>query len=60
VGEKGPELVRFGGGERVYNDRETAGLVGSKYEIHIHEAKSEDTTQAVLRAMKYAETMAAL
>ncbi|MEV0472323.1 transglycosylase SLT domain-containing protein [Streptomyces prunicolor] len=60
VGERGPELVRFGGGERVHNARETAGMMGPRYEIHIHEAKSEDTTQAVLRAMKYAEVMAAM
>ena len=60
VGEKGPELVNFGGGERVHNARETAELVGPRYEIHIHEAKSENTTQAVLRAMRYAEVMAAM
>jgi SLT domain-containing protein len=60
VGEKGPELINFNGGERVFTNRETAGMVGPKYEIHVHEAKAENTTQAVLRAMKYAETMAAL
>jgi SLT domain-containing protein len=60
VGERGPELVNFGGGERVYNARQTAEMVGPRYEIHIHEAKSENTTQAVLRAMKYAEVMAAM
>lgn len=58
VGERGPELVDFRGGERVYNSQETEGILsGRKYEIHIHEAKSEDSTQAVLRAMKYAEAM---
>ncbi|MYX26055.1 peptidase M23 [Streptomyces sp. SID8381] len=60
VGEKGPELVRFGGGERVDNARDTSRLLGPKYEIHIHEAKSENTTQAVLRAMQYAEVMAGM
>lgn len=60
VGEKGPELINFKGGERVFNDKETASMVGPRYEIHIHEAKAEDTTQSVLRALKYAETMAAL
>jgi SLT domain-containing protein len=60
VGERGPELVKFGGGERVYNAKETTGMMGPKYEIHVHEAKAENTTQSVLRAMKYAETMAAL
>ncbi|GAA0406188.1 transglycosylase SLT domain-containing protein [Streptomyces luteireticuli] len=59
VGERGPELVDFRGGERVYNNRDTHGLLGPRYEIHIHEAKAEDTTQAVLRAMQYAEAMMA-
>ncbi|MFI6684977.1 transglycosylase SLT domain-containing protein [Streptomyces sp. NPDC050485] len=57
VGEKGPELINFRGGERVYNNGETRDLLGSRYEIHIHEAKSEDTTQAVIRGLKYVETM---
>ncbi|WP_340376605.1 transglycosylase SLT domain-containing protein [Streptomyces sp. SS7] len=60
VGERGPELVNFNGGERVHNARQTAEIMGPRYEIHIHEAKSENTTQAVLRAMKYAEVMAAM
>ncbi|MFF3416817.1 transglycosylase SLT domain-containing protein [Streptomyces sp. NPDC002698] len=61
VGERGRELVDFGrGGARVYTNRETEGLLGPKYEIHIHEARSEDTSKAVIRAMQYAETMAAL
>ncbi|UFQ16415.1 MULTISPECIES: CHAP domain-containing protein [Streptomyces] len=59
VGEHGPELVNFRGGERVYNARRTEEMVaGRRYEIHIHEAKSEDTTAAVLRAMRTAEVMA--
>ncbi|MFM9464142.1 transglycosylase SLT domain-containing protein [Streptomyces scabiei] len=58
VGERGPELIDFSGGERVYNDQDTAGILGGKkYEIHIHEAKSENSTQAVLRAMQYAEAL---
>ncbi|WP_424214781.1 transglycosylase SLT domain-containing protein [Streptomyces sp. BI20] len=57
VGERGPELVNFRGGERVFNNAETQGMFGPRYEIHIHEAKSEDTTQAVIRALKYTETM---
>ncbi|MER6102401.1 transglycosylase SLT domain-containing protein [Streptomyces sp. NPDC001832] len=60
VGEKGPELINFKGGERVYNDKETASMMGPRYEIHIHEAKAENTTQSVIRALQYAETMAAL
>ncbi|MEH6373692.1 transglycosylase SLT domain-containing protein [Streptomyces sp. KLMMK] len=57
VGERGPELVNFRGGERVFNNGETRDLLGNRYEIHIHEAKSEDTTQAVIRGLKYVETM---
>ncbi|MFJ8699465.1 transglycosylase SLT domain-containing protein [Streptomyces ardesiacus] len=57
VGERGPELINFRGGERVHNATETAELMGPRYEIHIHEAKSENTTESVLRAMKYAEVM---
>ncbi|MFF4245224.1 transglycosylase SLT domain-containing protein [Streptomyces sp. NPDC001822] len=60
VGERGKELINFKGGERVFNAQDTAGMLGPRYEIHIHEAKAEDTTQSVLRALKYAETMAAL
>ncbi|QKW48870.1 CHAP domain-containing protein [Streptomyces buecherae] len=59
VGEQGPELVNFRGGERVYNARRTEELVaGRRYEIHVHEAKSENTTDAVLRALRTAEVMA--
>ncbi|MFJ2244852.1 transglycosylase SLT domain-containing protein [Streptomyces sp. NPDC087862] len=59
VGEHGAELVNFQGGERVYNARRTEQmLAGKRYEIHIHEAKSENTTEAVLRAMRTAEVMA--
>ncbi|MFH8346789.1 hypothetical protein [Streptomyces sp. NPDC018045] len=59
VGEHGPELVNFRGGERVYNSRKTEEMVaGRRYEIHVHEAKAENTTDAVLRAMRTAEVMA--
>ncbi|MFI5865848.1 transglycosylase SLT domain-containing protein [Streptomyces sp. NPDC051546] len=58
VGEKGRELVHFGGGERVYNNRETESLLsGKKYEIHIHEARNEPTAQAVMRALQTAEAL---
>lgn len=57
VGEKGRELVSFGGGERVYNNAETESLLGKKYEIHVHEAKSEPTPQAVMRALQTAEAL---
>ncbi|MCQ8774197.1 transglycosylase SLT domain-containing protein [Streptomyces telluris] len=58
VGEQGPELVDFRGGERVHDARKTQNLLGGRtVEIHIHEAKSESTTQAVLRALQYAEAM---
>ncbi|MEU6389960.1 hypothetical protein [Streptomyces sp. NPDC046939] len=58
VGEKGRELVAFNGGERVFNNRETEGLLnGKKYEIHVHEARTEPTPQAVLRALRTAEAL---
>lgn len=58
VGEKGRELVAFGGGERVFNNTDTEGLLnGKKYEIHIHEARNEPTPQAVLRALQTAEAL---
>jgi hypothetical protein len=58
VGEKGRELVAFGGGERVFNNRETEGILnGKKYEIHVHEARNEPTPQAVLRALQTAEAL---
>ncbi|MFE4513763.1 hypothetical protein ACFRMQ_06110 [Kitasatospora sp. NPDC056783] len=61
VGEHGPELVSFRGGERVHDSGDTRRMLqGKTYEIHIHEAKSEDTTSAVLRALQYAEVMSAM
>ncbi|MFB7027183.1 MULTISPECIES: transglycosylase SLT domain-containing protein [unclassified Streptomyces] len=58
VGEKGRELVAFGGGERVFNNQETEALLnGKKYEIHVHEARNEPTPQAVLRALQTAEAL---
>ncbi|MFD7336672.1 hypothetical protein ACFV98_11795 [Streptomyces violascens] len=60
VGERGPELVNFRGGERVYNAGETRDLLGPRYEIHIHEATAEDTTQAVIRGLQYVEAMYAV
>ncbi|MBD0739836.1 transglycosylase SLT domain-containing protein [Streptomyces sp. CBMA29] len=61
VGERGPELVNFGsGGARVYSNQDTMQMLNGpsrNYEIHIHEAKSEDTTQATMRALKYMENL---
>ncbi|MFJ8041214.1 transglycosylase SLT domain-containing protein [Kitasatospora sp. NPDC096147] len=58
VGERGREIVDFRGGERVYNNRDTEALLsGRKYEIHVHEAKHEDTTQATIRALQYMEAL---
>jgi SLT domain-containing protein len=58
VGERGRELVAFGGGERVFDNQETEGLLnGKKYEIHVHEARTEPTPQAVLRALQTAEAL---
>ncbi|MFC4501750.1 MULTISPECIES: transglycosylase SLT domain-containing protein [Streptomyces] len=58
VGEKGRELVMFGGGERVFDNRDTEGILnGRKYEIHVHEARTEPTPQAVMRALQTAEAL---
>ncbi|MFD8886421.1 transglycosylase SLT domain-containing protein [Streptomyces erythrochromogenes] len=58
VGEKGRELVQFGGGERVFNNQETEAMLnGKKYEIHVHEARNEPTAQAVMRALQTAEAL---
>ncbi|MCX4554138.1 transglycosylase SLT domain-containing protein [Streptomyces sp. NBC_01500] len=54
VGERGPELVNFKGGERVYNNGETQEMLGGGRAVNltINEAKSEDTTQAAIRAFR--------
>ncbi|MFF8367849.1 hypothetical protein ACF05W_03295 [Streptomyces lydicus] len=58
VGERGRELVAFGGGERVFNNAETESLLnGKRYEIHVHEARNEPTPQAVMRALQTAEAL---
>lgn len=59
VGERGAELVDFRGGERVYNHSDTAGILsgGRPIELHIHEAKHEDTTQATVRGLQWIDTM---
>jgi len=36
VGERGPELINFRGGERVYTNRETAQMTQPKVEKHLH------------------------
>ncbi len=58
VGERGPELVDFRGGERVHDASATAELFqGRRYEVNVYEAKHEDTTQATLRALQQMEVM---
>lgn len=61
VGERGPELVNFGaGGAQVHNAKDTASMLsgsGKNYNITVNEAKSEDTTQATIRALKYMENL---
>ncbi|MEU5166790.1 hypothetical protein [Streptomyces mutomycini] len=60
VGERGPELVDFKGGERVYDTADTASLLSSDSRpiyITVNEAKSENTTQAVMRAFQHLDTM---
>ena len=59
VGERGPELVAFRGGERVYSNRETETLVGNGRVVNltINEAKHETTPQAVLRGLQWVDSM---
>lgn len=60
VGERGTEVVNFRGGERVYNARDTASLLSAgtrPINITIHEAKSENTTDSVVRAFQYLDSM---
>ncbi|AJC54001.1 tape measure protein [Streptomyces sp. 769] len=59
VGERGPEIVDFKGGERVYNDRETARLLSRRGEtnITINAAPDVPTEQTLLRAMDRAAMM---
>lgn len=59
VGERGPELVNFRGGERVYNNGETQALMAGSRPVYltVNEAKSENTTQAVLRGFQWIDAM---
>jgi SLT domain-containing protein len=59
VGERGPELVNFSGGERVYNSRETEALMAGSRPVYltINEAKHETTPQAVLRGLQWVDSM---
>jgi hypothetical protein len=59
VGERGPELIDFRGGERVHSNRETETLLGNGKVINltINEAKHETTPQAVLRGLQWVDSM---
>lgn len=59
VGEKGPELVNFRGGERVHTAADTADMMagGRPVYLTIQEAKAENTTQAVLRGFQWIDAM---
>jgi hypothetical protein len=59
VGEKGPELVNFKGGERVYNNQETTDLMAGSRPVYltVNEAKAESTPQAVLRGFQWIDAM---
>ncbi|MGC9439255.1 transglycosylase SLT domain-containing protein [Streptomyces sp. WG5] len=59
VGERGPELVNFRGGERVYSNGETESLMTDSRPISVtvQEAKHETTPQAILRGFQYIDTM---
>jgi hypothetical protein len=59
VGERGPELVNFKGGERVYNNRETEDMLGNgrPISVTVQEAKHETTPQAILRGFQWIDAM---
>jgi ribulose kinase len=61
VGERGREIIDFGtGGARVLNNQQTESLLSSDSRpiyITVNEAKSENTTQAVVRAFQHLDTM---
>lgn len=59
VGEKGPELVNFKGGERVYNNGDTSDMLsgGRPIAVTVNEAKTELTSQAILRGFQFIDTM---
>jgi len=60
VGERGPELIDFRGGERVYNSQDTESLVGGggrPIYLTINEAKHETTPQAILRGLQWVDSM---
>lgn len=59
VGENGPELVSFKGGERVRNSRQTEEILSARPApvIHVYEAKHEDNAQAVIRGLQMWEAL---
>uniref|UniRef100_UPI003158AF62 aggregation-promoting factor C-terminal-like domain-containing protein n=1 Tax=Streptomyces sp. WZ-12 TaxID=3030210 RepID=UPI003158AF62 len=59
VGERGPELVSFKGGERVYNNSETEQMLGGRggTTITINAAPDVPTEQSLMRAMDRAAMM---
>jgi hypothetical protein len=59
VGERGPELVNFKGGERVFNNQETEAMLGSgrPISVTVQEAKHETTPQAILRGFQWIDAM---
>ncbi|MEU0952791.1 hypothetical protein ABZ353_10675 [Streptomyces niveus] len=61
VGERGREIVDFGkGGARVLDNQKTEALLSSDsrpIHITVYEAKSENTTESVIRAFQHLDTM---
>lgn len=59
VGEHGPELVSFKGGERVRNRRQTEEILSARPApiINVYEAKHEDSAQAVIRGLQMWEAV---
>lgn len=56
VGEKGPELVRFGGGERVWNNTDTEQILWAGGGVHIHVTAQGDDLDQKLRDARWAAT----
>ncbi|MET9816870.1 hypothetical protein [Streptomyces sp. NPDC006355] len=60
VGERGPELIDFRGGERVFNNPDTEALLagsGRPISVTVQEAKHETTPQAILRGFQWIDAM---
>ena len=62
VGEQGPELVRFNGGEQVYNARETSQILsgngGNTFNVNFYEMKDTSAYTMMKQLRQYNRNMA--